>query len=98
MTGTRIKNRSIVTIFLYDIVLQTEEVHPEDGVPLGTEQWTEEFFEPQTDKSLAARYDGWIKRLGYHLVSYSLRGIKAKFPGDIQYRTVWGLGDEISEF
>ena len=67
-----------ITIFEYQIVMQTNELHPEDGVPMDTQEWVGEFFNPQTEQSLNHHYVGWIET-GYHLTSHQLRQVKAKF-------------------
>ncbi len=77
-----------ITIFEYSIVMQSDEVHPEDGVPMDTQEWVSEFFNPQTEQSLNRHYEGWLE-IGYHLVSFDLRQVKAKFEGDIFYRPIW---------
>ena len=84
------------TIFEYEIVMQSDEVHPEDGVPIDTQEWVSEFFNPQTEQSLNHHYEGW-RKAGYHLTSYQLRQVKAKFDGDKFYRPIWQaawVGDE----
>ena len=89
-------NQPVATIFEYQIVMQSNELHPEDGVPIDTQEWLSEFFNPQTEQSLNHHYTGWIKT-GYHLTSHQLRQVKAKFSGDISYRTIWQarwVGDE----
>ncbi len=73
--------KPVLTIFEYNIVMQLLEQHPEDGVPLDTQEWVSEFFEPQTKESLNQHYQGWLET-GYHLVSFDLRQVKAKFEGD----------------
>ena len=91
-----------ITIFEYEVVMQSDEVHPEDGVPIDTQEWVSEFFNPQTEQSLNRHYEGWLE-IGYHLVSFDLRQVKAKFEGDIFYRPIWpncptSIDDDDDEF
>ena len=82
-----------LTIFEYNIVMQLLEQHPEDGVPMDTQEWVSEFFEPQTKESLDSHYDGWLNN-GYHLVSFDLRQVKAKYEGDPNFYPVWGVTED----
>ena len=82
-----------ITIFEYQIVMQSDEVHPADGLPMDTQEWVSEFFDPQTEQSLNQHYEMWIKD-GYHLASYQLRQVKTKFEGDLFFRPVWGVKED----
>ena len=79
----------VETVFEYHIVMQSDELDHDTGVPDDTQEWVAPFFSPQNETSLIKEYEGWINQAGYHLVTFDLREIKAKFSGELSYRSVW---------
>ena len=85
------------TIWEYHIVMQSDELDPDTGVPEDIQEFVAPFFGPQKETSLIKEYEGWINQAGYHLVTFDLREVKAKFSGELSYRTIWQarwVGDE----
>ena len=80
---------AVETLFEYHIVMQSDELDPETGVPEDTQEFVAPFFGPQNEASLTKEYDGWINQAGYHLVTFNLLEVKAKFSGELSYRSVW---------
>ena len=80
---------AVETLFEYHIVMQSDELEPDTGVPEDTQEFVAPFFGPQNEASLTKEYDGWINQAGYHLVTFDLLLVKAKFSGELSYRSVW---------
>ncbi len=83
-------------IWEYNVIFQSNEQDPDTGVPDDTKELLVQFFSPQNEKSLTEEYSDWIEK-GYHLVTFNLRQIQAKFDGDKFYRPIWQaawVGDE----
>ena len=79
----------VETLWEYHIVMQSNELDPDTGVPEDTQEFVAPFFGPQNEASLTKEYDGWINQAGYHLVTFDLLEVKAKFSGELSYRSVW---------
>ena len=70
------------------IFWQSNEVSPEDGVPLETHVMNCPFFNTQTKRSIERELDLWTKD-GYHVVDYRLLEIKARYEGERFFTVLW---------